>query len=138
MWQYHAKVLRVVDGDTLDLLVDLGFQSFLKIRARLYGIDTPEKYGVKKGSPEWEAGVKATAFVEHWLATHCRRTAGNWLATGLHEEVVVLIRSHDGKQLGQGKYGRWLVEVYPTTADPEADLSLNRILVDEGHAEVAT
>jgi len=39
---YSAKVKRVVDGDTVDLLVDLGFDIHHKIRVRLYGINTPE------------------------------------------------------------------------------------------------
>ena len=39
---YNAKVVRVVDGDTIDLLVDLGFSIHHKVRVRLYGINTPE------------------------------------------------------------------------------------------------
>ena len=39
---YNAKVLRVVDGDTIDLMVDLGFSIHHKVRVRLYGINTPE------------------------------------------------------------------------------------------------
>ena len=41
-FEYNAKVLRVVDGDTVDALVDLGFSVHRKIRVRLYGINTPE------------------------------------------------------------------------------------------------
>ena len=39
---YKAKVLRIVDGDTCDVMLDLGFNSFMKGRVRLVGIDTPE------------------------------------------------------------------------------------------------
>ena len=120
MYTYNAKVLRVVDGDTLDLMIDLGFRQFSKQRVRLYGVDTPETFGVKKGSAEWTAGVKAKAFVEHWLATHC--------------PDGVMIKSHDGKQLGQGKYGRWLVHVMPPgSAGVVKDLAHE--LVKNGHAE---
>jgi micrococcal nuclease len=45
MFTYRAKVLRVVDGDTYDLLVDLGFSISHKIRVRLRGVDTPETFG---------------------------------------------------------------------------------------------
>lgn len=39
---YGAKVLNVVDGDTLDLMIDLGFNIHHKIRVRLFGVNTPE------------------------------------------------------------------------------------------------
>ena len=43
MYQYKAKVLNVVDGDTIDVSVDLGLQIYSLQRIRLYGIDTPER-----------------------------------------------------------------------------------------------
>lgn len=112
---YDAEVVRVVDGDTLDLLIDLGFRVFSKQRCRLYGIDTPETFGVKKESEEYAKGKAATAFVETWFT----------------DRKKVLIKSHDGKPLGQGKYGRWLVVVLPV----DGGMSLNEALVREGHAE---
>ena len=51
-YQYKAEVVRVVDGDTVDVLIDLGLNVFTKERIRLFGINTPETYGVKKGSAE--------------------------------------------------------------------------------------
>ena len=42
MYEYSAQVLRVVDGDTVDVLIDCGFSTFKKERVRLYGIDAPE------------------------------------------------------------------------------------------------
>ena len=42
MYEYHAEVLRVVDGDTVDVLIDVGFSTFKKERVRLHGINTPE------------------------------------------------------------------------------------------------
>jgi micrococcal nuclease len=42
MYEYDAKVLRVIDGDTVDALIDIGFSVWVKKRIRLYGINTPE------------------------------------------------------------------------------------------------
>lgn len=44
MYQYEAQVLKVVDGDTLDLFIDLGFKVGFNTRIRMIGIDTPEKW----------------------------------------------------------------------------------------------
>jgi len=119
MWQYNAKVSRVVDGDTLDLRIDCGFTVSVDVRVRLYGIDTPEVYGVKKNSEEYKKGMEAHEFVEQWL-----------LQTGTILNAPVTITSFDGKRLGQGKYGRWLAEVYRKGDS----LSLNEALVKAGHA----
>ena len=42
MYKYSAKLIRVIDGDTVDALIDLGFDVWVKKRIRLYGIDAPE------------------------------------------------------------------------------------------------
>lgn len=115
MYQYRAQVVRVVDGDTLDLRVDLGFHVNLNIRARLVGIDTPETFGRKRGSAEWEAGMEAVAFVHTWLME-------NYVDA---KERTILIDSHKG----QGKYGRWLVDVIGRDGS-----SLNKALLDSGNA----
>ena len=44
MYKYNAKVLKVIDGDTVDLEIDLGFKVSFKTRVRLIGVDTPEKW----------------------------------------------------------------------------------------------
>ena len=41
MYEYKAKLIRVIDGDTIDALIDLGFDVWVKKRIRLYGIDAP-------------------------------------------------------------------------------------------------
>jgi micrococcal nuclease len=84
--QYDARVLRVVDGDTVDFQVLLGFDVERYIRGRLYGVDTPEVYGAAK-----VAGKAASDFTRQWLA-----------ACG----GAVLIAER-----GKDKYGRWLVMV---------------------------
>jgi micrococcal nuclease len=45
MWTYKARVVHIVDGDTFDLRVDLGFYIYHQIRVRLRGVDTPEVFG---------------------------------------------------------------------------------------------
>jgi micrococcal nuclease len=56
MYTYNATIDRIVDGDTLDAIVDVGFHVYLKMRFRLVGINTPERF-----TPEGQA---ATAFVQ--------------------------------------------------------------------------
>ena len=86
MHTYKAKINRVVDGDTVDFSVDLGFHVCINIRTRLLGIDTPER-----GHEDWR---KATAML-----------------TGLLNEQ----KDEDGyvviKTKKTGKYGRWLVSI---------------------------
>ena len=59
-WQYRGRCVRVVDGDTYDILVDCGFSIFHKIRVRLRGVDTPEVYG-KNASEEGKAASKVVS-----------------------------------------------------------------------------
>lgn len=119
-FEYHAEIIKVVDGDTMDVRIDLGFKVSVTERVRLYGIDTPETFGVKKESEEWKAGMAAKDFVLGWLSD-------------LGDRVV--IRSHDGKRLGTGKYGRWIVEIYPPSGEGP---SLNQELVESGNAKFVT
>ena len=68
MYQYNAIVHKVVDGDTIEIDIDLGLLVWVHgEKVRLLGVNTPEVYGVKKGSPEWEEGNKASAFVKSVL-----------------------------------------------------------------------
>ena len=118
LYWYEGDVTRVIDGDTLVVLVDLGFNIFTKATVRLYGIDTPEKFGVKKDSEEYKRGMAASGFTESWVKLNGPR---------------VVLRSYSGKQLEHEKYGRWLADVYPTKAP---STSLNTALVEAGHAIV--
>lgn len=111
-WVRHATVVKVVDGDTVDLAVDLGYNVTFTDRFRLEGIDTPEVYGVKKTSEEYKRGQKASTFAKEWV-------------TG--QEGRVLVRSARNR----GKYGRWLATIY--AADGEGK-SLNVQLVESGNA----
>lgn len=94
MYQYKAIIQKVVDGDTLEIAIDLGLSVWLHDeKIRLYGINTPEVYGVKKGSPEWELGNRASEFVKSVLKEN-------------DEIIVETIK--DKKE----KYGRYLSLVY--------------------------
>jgi micrococcal nuclease len=65
---YGATVLKVIDGDTIELMVDLGFSVHHKIRVRLYGVNTPESR--TKDLKEKELGLKAKQFTQDWLTAH--------------------------------------------------------------------
>jgi micrococcal nuclease len=108
-YEYRATVRRVVDGDTLDLAIDLGFECTLVTRVRLLGLNTPEVVGASKS-----LGLASAAFVQQW----CDNRAGN-----------VLVRSYKAKQ--REKYGRWLVEAW--SADGQGS-SLNQELLARGLA----
>jgi micrococcal nuclease len=85
MYEYKATLDRVVDGDTVDLIVDLGFRVKAHHRFRLINIDAPEPRGVTR-----EPGLKASSFLTELLAD---------------KSLVV----HSTKT---GKYGRWLAQVW--------------------------
>jgi len=104
MYTYKAIVLRVVDGDTIDCSVQLGFDVTMNLRFRLYGINTPETRGIER-----EQGLKSKARMQQLLPIG---------------EQVVLTTYKDRKE----KYGRYLCEVF---AD---DVSLNGLMIAEGLA----
>lgn len=108
-WEYIAELENIVDGDTFDMQVDLGFHAQMNVRIRLAGVDTAEIYGVKKDSEEYKKGKEQTEFVRQWFEEH---------------EGDIYIETFDDEK---GKYGRWLARVY---AD-EADSELTEELLDE-------
>lgn len=111
MYQYKAKVERVVDGDTIDLNIDLGFKIITNQRIRLAGIDTPEIFSSKKDSEEYQLGNDAKLFVENRLAAN-------------NNEVLIETEKYTGK------YGRYIGTI--TLADSE--ITLNDELVEKGFA----
>jgi len=77
MWTYRAHCYHVVDGDTFDVAVDLGFMVYHKIRIRLRGVDTPEIYGAHP-TPEGKAAsdyVKALIENKDVVITTYKTTA---------------------------------------------------------------
>jgi micrococcal nuclease len=67
MYEYQARCVEVIDGDTQDVVVDLGFHIQRRIRLRLLGVDTHETYGVDHDSEEYRRGKRETEFVAEWL-----------------------------------------------------------------------
>jgi micrococcal nuclease len=116
-WVYSAALVKVIDGDTLQLSVDQGFENSVRIHVRLYGINTPETYGVKKDSAEYKAGMSAKTFTTHWL---------------LDAQGEITIISYDAKKLKTEKYGRWLAVLYRNNDV----ISLNDALVNANLAAV--
>lgn len=70
MYHYKAKVEKVVDGDTFDVVIDLGFKITTNQRIRMSGINTPETYNVKKDSEEYQKGMASKMYMEQRLAAN--------------------------------------------------------------------
>jgi len=109
-----VEINRVLDGDTIDVTIDLGFDLFKKERVRVAGVDTPEKR--TRDLEEKALGYDAT----------------NWLKEKLEGAVAgdddLVIRTE--LVGGVGKYGRLLGWLYIG----DADVSLNEQMIDEGYA----
>lgn len=108
IYEYEISVTRVVDGDTLDVVIDLGFNVRLTERIRLDGVDTPETHGPRKEP----AGDVAREFVEDWV-----KAGGKFSMRCDHYN-------------DRGKFGRVLGTIYRDD-DPT---SLNELLLSTGHA----
>ena len=117
---YKAELIRVVDGDTVELMIDLGFSQFTKQTMRLYGIDAPE------------------------MNTAEGKEAKAWLREVLQplEAIYVETLQHKTKAK-RDKYGRFLAVLYGDLGDLRANLppktlaveSINAKMITEGHAK---
>jgi micrococcal nuclease len=104
MYKYYAKVDRVVDGDTVDALVDLGFDTWKKVRIRMQGMNAPESR--TRDLEEKARGLAAKIRLEQLL-----------------ESGTFTLQS-----MGVGKYGRCLGILYVD------GVNVNQTLINEGHA----
>ena len=105
MYEYKvASVVRVVDGDTVDVILDLGFGLSKKERVRVAGVDTPEKR--TRNDKEKKLGYDATSFAEEWFG------GGD-----------IVVRTEK-----DGKYGRMLGWFH------KGEECFNHRLIDEGFA----
>ena len=114
MYTYNIKLLRVVDGDTIDAEIDLGFDVKIKKRIRFMGINAPESR--TKDLEEKAKGLAAKDRVKQ-LLEGCKD---------------IQLKSH-----GIGKFGRCLGEIHMDIVDGSEKLtleSLNELLISEGHA----
>jgi len=89
MYEYKCEVKRVVDGDTVDVIIDLGFSILYSTRVRLYGIDTPESR--TRNKDEKVRGFLSKDYLKDWL-----------------DQGGVIIRTYRDKK---GKFGRVLGEM---------------------------
>jgi endonuclease YncB( thermonuclease family) len=89
---FQARLQRVIDGDTMVFLVDLGFRTQKEVQVRIQGIDTAEIYGTPKGSDEYQRGQAHSAFARAWFEENA----------GDEEWPFVVSTDKD-----HGKYGRW-------------------------------
>tara|TARA_Y100000034_G_scaffold77647_1_gene93336 strand:- start:300 stop:719 length:420 start_codon:yes stop_codon:yes gene_type:complete len=111
MYEYKVKVVKVIDGDTIDVDIDLGFNTILtKKRIRLYGIDTPESR--TRDKEEKKRGLLS----KNYLLLKC--PIGEY----------VTLKSH-----GVGKFGRILGELFEYNKH-EDTMSINQEMCDEGYA----
>ena len=113
---YRGKLERVVDGDTIDALIDVGFDIWVKKRIRYSGIDT------------WESRTRDLEEKAKGLEAKAR-----------NKELLLEISSKSGyfrlKSYGVGKYGRVLGEIFIEDKDGK-QYNINQTLISEGHAYV--
>jgi micrococcal nuclease len=105
MYEYSATLVRVIDGDTVQMDVDLGFNITIREHFRLEAINAPE------------------------VSTQDGRDAKKFLSERLSISQKLVIRT--SKPLRQEKYGRWLASIYEINSEK----SINQILVDLGYAK---
>ena len=109
-----TEINRVVDGDTIDVTIDLGFDLYKKERVRVAGIDTPEKR--TRDLEEKALGIDATNYLKKKLED---TIAGD-------EELTIRTELKGG----MGKYGRLLGWLYIG----EDSVSINEVMINEGYA----
>ena len=111
MFEYSCKLIRVIDGDTIDIDIDLGFGVWLRNqRIRMYGIDTPESR--TRDLDEKKYGLAAKAFLTEML-----------------DDSHLILKTHKDER---GKFGRILGEIWRTTNF--ADQSINNYMIEKHHA----
>lgn len=112
MYEYRCKVVKIVDGDTVDVDIDLGFGVWLKKeRIRMFGIDTPESR--TRDLDEKKYGLMAK----------------NYITKLLDDEGGIVLKT---RKDAEGKYGRILGELWRTT--DFADTSINELMIKNHHA----
>ena len=111
MYEYKIKLDRVVDGDTVDALVDLGFDTWKKVRIRMHGMNAPESR--TRNLEEKAKGIAAKVRLEELL-----------------ESGRFILQS-----MGVGKFGRCLGIIYVNDSNTKhLDVNVNKTLITEGHA----
>jgi micrococcal nuclease len=110
MYEYSiSEVIKVVDGDTLEVVFDVGFSMFCKQRVRLDGIDTPESF--TSDANEKKFGLEAKEFLKEWVSKQKKLRA---------------------KTTKDDKYGRILARIY----GDNPDVCINDEMINKGYAWV--
>ena len=109
LYHYRMKVTKVVDGDTFDIVIDLGFDTLRKGRVRLYGVNTPESRTTNL--EEKKMGLAAKEFTDQWI-----KKAGSKI------KIETILDKNE-------KYGRILARVWN-----EVGACLNTDIVSAGLA----
>ncbi len=117
MYEYRATIIKIVDGDTVDVDIDLGFNVVLRDeRVRIAGIDTPESR--TRDLEEKKFGLAAKARVKQLLGKTC---------------VLKTQINKSGEDM-KGKFGRILGDFNVYDSDTDSWKLLTSILISEGHA----
>jgi micrococcal nuclease len=112
MHEYKVRIKKVVDGDTVDVDIDLGFGIwYLNQRIRLHGIDTPESR--TRDKVEKKYGLAAKVFLKNHLGKECT------------------MRTHSDKK---GKFGRILGEFIGYDVTTDSWRSINQLMIEQHHA----
>lgn len=111
MYEYRARIVRVIDGDTVEADIDLGFHISVRKTLRLSGINAPETRGTERPH-----GLAATRFLEQLIPD---------LTGGSNELTVCTLKD------ATGKYGRCLAVLLA------GDRNLNEAMIEAGHAVAA-
>ena len=133
MYEYSCVVDRVVDGDTVDVTIDLGFKIFHKARVRMYGIDTPESR--TRNKDEKARGLLSKSFLQEQIDSCTKlviqtkkdakgkfgRILGDLVADGKNINQLMIAKHMAVRYIGQSK------------SDIESEHLLNRkVLIQEG------
>jgi micrococcal nuclease len=111
MYTYSAKLIRVIDGDTVDLEIDLGFDISIRQRLKLYGVDTPDSRSVNSDTKQ--KGLEAKQRLTELLPRQFK--------------ITTILNK-------RGKYGRVLGTIFLTEKDSGNEVNVNELMVTEGHA----
>lgn len=110
LYTYRAVLDRVVDGDTVDLVVDLGFRTYRRTRFRVARINAPEIRGSER-----PAGLDAKVYINDLLTMYGK------------DSITVQSRK-------TGKYGRWIGEIFIDPGDGNL-INVSDTMVENGYAE---
>jgi micrococcal nuclease len=111
LYVYRARPLRVIDGDTIDIIIDMGLHAYRMERLRLLGVNAPEMHGATH-----DTGIAARDYVSNWLMMELDYQ---------QDDLPLIIRTEKSDV-----FGRWLAVVWYGMSG----LCLNDDLIGSGHA----